>query len=294
MTALPLWAILALASALATTAIPLVQEKFKAEGFSLALWVKIFIALFMVPFVWTVGAPQDPLFYFYVALTAGIYCISDVFYYRAVPVVGSGLMTRLLPASVIMTFLLWFIVQPSLLIPYWENPVKGGAIVIILLFFALCATRAKRCDVSWQGVIMIWPVLAAACVGPIFTKLALNHANAMQASFSYVFFQGLMMVAIYLVTYKIRRPVTRAMLLAPHTIKTGALLAIVGAVSVLLKTRAIQLVDNPAFVAIILFTDCLWVLLIYRLRGQKENGNIWAGLGIVLCAMLLVLVKSTL
>ncbi len=289
---MPLWFVLSITAALITTATPLVQEKFKADGFALAFWVKVFVAALIAPMVMHDGLPTAWQFYAYLGVTAAIYAVSDIFYFRAVPVVGSGIVTRILPASVVLTFFGWFLVDPDLIHTYAATPWKMAAILSILALFTFCATQVKKCAVTWQGVRLVWPVIFAACTGPIVTKLGLAHAGAQQAASSYVFVQALMMVLLLGISYAIRKPVPRRTFLARHTLQTAFILGAISVVTVYMKTRAIQLVDNPGFVSMVMFTDALWVICVYRLIGKKENAKVWAGLGIVLCALAVVAVKS--
>lgn len=288
----PLWSVYALLSALLATAMPLLQERYKADGFSLALWVKIFSVLFSFPYILHYGLPQDWQFYLYVGLTAVLFSISDIIYFRAVPVIGSGLITRLLPSSVVITFFLWFIFDPSLITKYAAQPIKTTLIGLTLLLFTYCASHVKRCAVSWQGVRKIWFVIFAACLGPILCKLAVDHATKQQAPLAFIFVQASMMALILSTTFVVRKPITSAVLFSRNSIKTGFIIGCVMAVMVYLKTKSFQLVDNPGFSSMLMFTDSLWVLLVYRLIGRKEESNVWAGLGIVVCAALVVLIKN--
>lgn len=289
---LPLWSLLSLAAALVITAMPLLQEKFKADTYALAFWIKVFMAALIAPYALYVGLPDTWQFYVFTGLTAVLYAFSDINYFRAVPIVGSGIITRILPASVVITFFAWFAVDPALLKAYAAQPWKIVTILGILALFTFCATHVKKCHLSWQGVKLIWFVLFAACIGPVITKLGLNHVSKAQGASSYIFIQGIMTVILLGVFYAWKKPVATSVLLSRHSIQTAFLISLFAVINVFLKTTAVQLVDNPAYVSMILFSDSLWVLLIYKMIGRKENANVWASLGIVLCALLVVVVKT--
>ena len=289
---MPYWASYAFGAALLIASIPLIQEKFKADALALAFWIKVFMTTMAIPFVLHYGLPHDPWFYLYVGLTCIIYSFSDVIYYRAVPLIGSGMMTRLLPAGVIATFFLWFAVDPALAKTYLAQPNKAAAIGAVLALFVYCMTHLRKCHFSWNALRQIWFVIFAASIGAVFTKLSFAHSDAAMGPYAYVFFQSLVMMVIYLGFFAVKKPLPRTVLLSRNTMTAGLILSVVGFVSGLLKAKAIQLVDNPAFVSMVLFTDCLWVLLIYKLLRRKEQANIVAGLGIVACAVLIVLIKN--
>jgi hypothetical protein len=289
---IPLWGLLAIGSALCMVGVLLTQEKFKTEGFTLSFWIKVCVSLVALPFAWKIGFPTDIWFYIYIGATAVLYCVSDVIYFRAVPQIGSGLMTRVMPVSLILSFILWLAIDHDLLAQYIANPAQAAGITAAMLLAALSIFFLKRCAVSWQGVRLIWFCIFSACVGPILTKLGLNHATAEQATFSYVVIQGGMMVVLWLIYFVLRKPVTSAVLFAPKNIRAGIAVGILSTGMLMLKTEAFVLAENPAYVLIFLYTDALWVMLVYKLIGRRENSNIWAGLGIVASAILLIFFKS--
>ena len=289
---IPSWVLLGLYAALITTAIPLIQERLKAEGFAVAMLVKFVACVAMIPFVLTQGFPDNPKFYVAVAITSVLWAISDVIYFRSIPKVGAGVVTRLLPSAVILSFILWFFIDPALLDKYKANPLQASLIAAIILLASWFASQLKNCPVSWKGVRVIWFVIFAACVGPLIEKMTLGYAPAKQAPFAFVFVQACFMLCCYGLYYLIRKPISRAALFSALSLKAGILIGICSAAGVTLRFMALQEAEHPAYLSVILFTDALWVVLFHRLTGKTDNSNIWAGLGIVFCAIALTVVKS--
>jgi hypothetical protein len=289
---IPLWAILGLSAALLSTAIPLVQERMRADGFAVAVWVKVAAVILSSPFVLYYGLPSDPKFYGTLACTALLWCVSDVIYFRSVPLAGAGVISRVLPSAVIITFVLWFFVDDALIDRYLANPAPSLAIVAIIGLSALFAMMIRKDPVSWRGVRLVWFVIFAACVGPIIEKVSLGYAPGRAAPFAFMFFQGLFMLGFWWIYFVIRRPISARELLSSRSVRTGASIGAVATAVLYLKTAAMVHVEQPAFLSVLLFTDALWILLIYRLTGRHDPSNIWAGLGIVGCAIALILVKT--
>lgn len=289
---IPSWAVLGLAAAILSTFIPLIQERMKADGFAVAIWVKIAAVVLSYPFMVYYDLPTDPKFYAVITLTALLWCVSDVIYFRAVPLAGAGVVSRLLPSAVIITFLLWFFVDLALLDKYLAHPGPSLAIVAIVILATLFATLIKKDPVSWQGLRLVWFVIFAACVGPVIDKLSLGYAPGRQAPFAYMFFQSGIMLVFWTIYYILRRPFPLGVLISKNSLQTGLAIGAVATAVLYLKTAALQSVEQPAFLSVLLFTDALWILLIYKLTGRQETSNVWAGLGIVFCAVALILVKT--
>ncbi len=291
---IPLWAVYGLMAALVSTVIPLLQEKNKADPFSLAIIVKVVSAIVILPSVLHQGFPGNFNFYLAVSLTSLLWAISDVIYYRSVAKVGAGVVSRLLPVSVILSFLLWFIFDPSLLDRYLEKPIQAGLIAIIILCSSFFAMQLCKCPVSWRGFRLIWFVIFAACTGPLLEKITLGQAPAAQAPYAFVFIQACFMVSFWLIFLLLRQPLSFSKLKSSLSLKTGVVIGLCSALAVTLRFMGLQEAEHPAYLSVILFTDALWIVLFHRLIGQNDGSNIKAGIGIVFCAIALVIVKSPL
>lgn len=287
-----IWISLGILAALVSSGIPLLQEKHKGNPFAVAIWVKIGVAVLTLPFVLYFGLPDNPRFYIFAGVSALIWSISDVIYYRSVSEVGAGVVSRVLPSAAILSFIMWFLINPQQLQKYLDHPLQGAAIFVIIIAASLLATLMRKCPASWRGVQLVWFVLVAAAVGPLVEKLSLGDVPKPQTPFAMTFIQAVMMLGFWAVFAIIKKPITKDIFILPTSWKTGLMISIFMTVVLCARFAALQYVEHPAFLSVILFTDALWILMYYRLTGRKDDSKVWAGLGIVACAAALVLVKS--
>ena len=147
---IPLWAVFGLITAIFSAAMMLMQEHYKVNGYALAFWIKVACVLVSLPFVFLNGVPDNPLFYFYLALSAVLYAISDVYFFSAIPKSSAGSVSRLVPSAGVIGFLLWFIIDPDLFFTYMESPLVSGLIFVTLCLFAFFAFKLKKCTVTMQ------------------------------------------------------------------------------------------------------------------------------------------------
>jgi len=288
----PLWAAFGLTSASLSAVMMLFQERLKIDGFAIAFWNKIACIVFMLPIALYFGLPGSPMFYALVAGQAILWVISDVIFFNAIPKVGAGVVSRILPVSVIISFCLWFLFEPSLLGKYLEMPVRSGLVFATLCASVYFATRLKNCPVSWKALRLIWFVVFAAVIGPIGFKLITQHTNIQQGPFSYVACEAMIMVAYWLVWYFIRRPVPHNVLFSTAAVKGGFLIGSVSSLMAASNFAAIFYVDNPALIPAIKFTDTMIILIVYKLTGREEKADVISGLGIVLCAAIIIILKT--
>jgi hypothetical protein len=289
---LPLWAVLGLISATLSSGVMLTQERCKLPGFAMAYWSKAACVAFALPFVLYFGAPTSPLFYGILVAQALLWVVSDVIFFNTINKVGAGMVSRILPSSVIITFFLWFLIDPATLQKYLETPYLSLGVVAALSASVYFAMRLKNCPISWAAVKMIWFVIFAAVIGPMAIKLLLGHSSFRQGPFAYVFFEGLFMLTLWSVYYLWKRPLAAPEMFSRAALKGGV---IVGAFSFLMlstNAAALYLVDNPGLLPAIKFTDSFIILLAYKLMGRKEESDVLAGIGIVACAALIIVLKS--
>lgn len=289
---IPLWVPYGLGAVLVSTAVPLMQEKLNANSFALAFWNKVFTATLMLPFVIIHGLPDKPVYYAALAVSASLWAIADVLYFRALPIVGAGVISRLLPSATIITFLLWFLFDPALFDKYLSDPAKSLMVTAVILGSSYFAFRLKKCEVSMQAVRLVWFVIFAASIGPIVNKILIGAVPTSQGVFAFVFIQALIMITFWSVFYTIKKPVARNVLISKQSIKTGLVVGVLSGSGVALKTFALLNVEHPAYLSVVLFMDAVLILAYHRFTGRKDKSDIASGLGIVACAVALVILKS--
>lgn len=288
----PLWAFFALICAASSALVLLIPERVKCDGFALAFWNKVAAFIFMVPIVLFTGLPGQWEFYALVAAQACLWVISDVIFFRALPQVGAGVISRILPCSVILTFVLWFFFDPELLRQYADQPVLSGFVCAALLGSVYFATRLKRDPVSWRAVRMIWFVLFAAVIGPLMYKMVTQHTTIEQGPFAFVLFESFVMVSIWSVFYAVKKPIPASVLFSKESLRGGAMVGAAMCVVSLSKFAAMHYVDNPGLVPAVKYLDAIIVVAYYHAIGKTESADVVAGLGIVACAAVIILARS--
>jgi hypothetical protein len=289
---MPLWAVFGLISATLSAGVMLVQERVKLDGFVMAFWNKFAAMLFAVPMVLYFGLPSSPVFYVLLFGSAFVWAIGDVIFFNAIPKVGAGVVSRILPASVIITFFLWFLIDPAVWQKYLDTPGRSALVVLVLLGSVYFATRLKNCPVTWEAVRLIWFVFVAAVAWPLVAKLVMGQASPAQGPFAYVFFESLAMVLLWSAYYAFKKPVAWRTLISKKSLKGGFLVGAFSSLMVASNVAAIGLVDNPGLIPAVKFTDTVIILFYYRMISHREKADVISGLGIVACAAAIIILKS--
>lgn len=286
----PLWAVFGLTAAALSACMLLLQERLQVNGYALAFWNKVACILVTAPFVWVFGFPDNPTFYLFLGLGAILFAINDVVFFTQLPKVGAGSVSRLLPAATVLTFMLWFILDPGLFRTYAAKPEIAVPIFFVLCAFAFFASQMKKCEISMNALKALWFVLFASVFGSLNIKFITTQADPGQGPYAYVFTEAWMMITLWMIYLIIRKPVP----LSTYTRswKPGLTIGAVTATMVLSSIAAFFYVDNPAYIGAIKGLDAVIILFIYKMWGKKAQGNVKAGLGIVACAALLIILKA--
>lgn len=288
----PIWAVFALFCAASSALVLIIPERVKCDGFALAFWNKVAAFIFMVPMVLYMGMPAQWEFYALVAAQAMLWVISDVIFFRALPKVGAGVISRILPISVIVTFVLWFLFDHALFRDYLSTPWRSAGVCVALCGSVYFAMRLKKDPVSWNAIRMIWFVLFAAVVGPLMYKFVTKFATIEQGPFAFVLFESLVMVSVWSVFYAVRKPIPASVLFSKESLRGGAMVGAAMSVVSLTKFAAMHSVDNPGLVPAVKYIDAIIIMAYYRAIGKVEKADVVAGLGIVGCAAAIIVLKS--
>ncbi len=202
----------------------------------------------------------------------------------------------MLPASVIFSFLLWFLVDPSSFHVYLEKPSIAALIFAVLCLWVYCATHLRKCAVSMKTARTVWFVIFASIVGPLLGKATTNSTDIEHGTYAYPFVQALIMVVIWTFFFSAHaqtRFIPAIPALAPFAGATASMIgSLSGSFSVILGVLAFYHVDNPAYTSAVGYLNSIFILLAYAVMGRKNDGNVAAGIGMVACAAVLIILKA--
>lgn len=268
----------------------LVNQQFRLQPRLLMIWRGFGAALLGLPLlVWYGHIPTNPLFYFVVLINGVLVGIGDRQMFHNVLHLGAGSVSRLIILTLPLAFTGWQLLHPESLSLLLAKPHAW------LLAPALLGTLAslyllKRDPVSAAALWVMLPNILVYAVVDILNKTAFLYGHGFGAYLSYIitvsFIAGLLNL---LWPTPGAEPLQLRSLFTPQLRRGGSLIAGVVVIFSLLKTASFANAPNPALPAALILTSPLWVLLWHRLRGIPDATSLWAGLGCLGSALLLVL-----
>ncbi len=288
---LPPWFLYAFASSFCAAMAMYMHQRLNGIGAASAVWVKILAVCVAAPVLYRTGLPTEPLFYMWTALAAAIWCINDLIYFGNVTKHGAALLARLSPLGIILSFVAWFFVKPELFGRYMDDPVRFSLIGLTLLGAALSALAVRNCPFSWNALKAIWFVIFASVAGTFLVKEAVDIAPHTKGVFGYVGIEAALMLCFYAIYFRMRDRNTAQAVFTKHGALTGLIVGGFMVSGIILRTYAQQRVDHPAYVSLISMLDVVWLMVLARMSGWKDQSNKLAGFGLVLAAAMLAVLK---
>jgi uncharacterized membrane protein len=284
-----MWALFAGIATVGAAAMPLLHQHFKPDSASMLFWLRLISFAVMAPVVLVMGAPVVTAFYLGTVVIALWMSVVDVIYFNAVKKHGAGVVARILPGAALATFFLWFAFDPGLIDRYIAAPERSALIIAVMGFGVWCAAHLTRDPVSFAAVRDIWFVIFSAIIGPIAVKIVLGWGdNAQTAPLAFIAVQGIVVAVLYLTYQMVKKPVPMATFIGRYSLMVGALVAVASMMSIGGRGYALQFVDNPAYVSMVALTAPVLISLYERWIGRPDASNQWAGMGLLLAAVMLV------
>lgn len=287
------WILPAIVAAFAQAGLPVVSERLPVPPMIMLWWMRLVAVLVLLPFALMVSPPTDPLFYGLVLIGAAIFSYSDMVRIGVAAKSGAGIVTRLDPLSVGITFVIWTGLNPDLLQSYLARPWQALGIVAALIIAIASALRLAHCTVSRAALVALMPQLLVSSFGIVIGKFAMLRAPdgggplyyaLIQSGAVWLFYLGLQFSPLR------RHPAiaTGSGIFSRRILLAGLLAGIFWLLHTPIKWLAIDLVANPAYVTMVGLSAPLFVLAFDRLTGRPVKGDLIGGFGIVFGAALLI------
>lgn len=284
-----MWAILAMIVATTSAGMFILHEKFKPDRLAMLIWARTVMLLISLSFSLIIGWPSAPLFYVLTIINAFISSFGDLRVFYVVEKYGAGVLTRLTPTSIIITFSVWIIINPDLLESYFAYPIQGSGIILSLLSFVWFASNLQKNPISMSAIKSLLPVIILSGLVPVFSKTALDDGDFHKGVFAYLTIQSIAMLTIWSITAFYRCQTTRISFTLKPAALTGITMGLLACTAMIAKGYAFILVINPAYVYTIIFSQSFLVLLYYRMIKYREKSNVLSEIGMALSILLLII-----
>jgi|GEM_PF-2324110 len=285
-----MWFFFALTAAWLQASVRLINQYHQLPGIRLVFASKIIKTLCVLPLLLFIEWPQNPWFYLLLCASAPLAVYQDKSILDFTARYGAGTVTRIEPLSVPVVFVLWMVLHPALLVAYAQTPLWFAAICGCIVFAVICALQMRKSDMSAGALRAMIPLLLCISALNMVSKSAVDLAPDSNGIMAYVLIQSALMVAIsgFFNRDLVRQPMS--LLSDKAILKVGFILSMLTICIMVLRLTGFMFAANPAYVTAVMLTSPFWVILYYKIVKHEEKGDIRAGAGIVLSAIVLTAV----
>lgn len=287
-----MWVLYAVTAAFFMAVMRVANQQFKYSGIDLTFVTKLFLTLFTLPFLFFLHWPESPWFYVFTLATAPLVVYLDKCLYDYTSAYGAGPVTRIEPLSVPFVFLAWLLLNPSLLLAQLEKPLILSGIAACVVAAAFFASRLRKCEVSGRALRTMIPLIFVAGTINLLSKAGIDHLAHENGIVIYVFLQSSVVAAISYALVEKRSGVRKKVLQDTKLVQASFGLAWIIMAIMVLRLWAFKETVNPAYVTSIMLTGPFWTLLLNRVLGYKEAGQIAEGMGIVFAVFTMTILTT--
>ncbi len=291
-----LWIINGLIYGFFTALYTMVNQRHRFNGYILGVWRGFGIAFLFLPLLFFVPLQTDWRNWILLVLQGVFIGIYDSRLFFASAKYGAGATSRLMVLSVPVTTGIWWLLTPGLFVRLWDNTSVFITLLLALAGFSVCYWYMMKSPITRRAFAYLFPaVLALAGMSAATKEIAMMGQNVWQNILYYLsvatFVSGCYNLAWFLATSP--RPIFQSLrqIVRPDIVCCGIYVVGFSTILIAAKTMAMRLAPNPGYVAALLLTAPVFVLILSRHRSKESAMSFragWAALFFLVMIMILV------
>lgn len=287
------WPILSILAAIFSCGCLLTSQFFKEGGQYLVLMSRIFTLFAFIPILFFIPWPTDYRFYGAVIITGILVGYADTNMMNLTAKYGGGVVSRVLPLVILMTFVFWLMIKPSQIFDYLERPLQSLLTLLTLSGCVFFSSNMRHCAVSFDALKKMIPTLICFALNMALAKYAFGYSSFHSGVYYYILVQTATVIPIMiLLGTTSKKPFLKIdikKLSQRNILASGLLVSIFWILSMISKNYANTLTPNPSYVAALTMTVPVWMIVIYRIIDHKDQTDAKSGIGLMICTIFLTL-----
>jgi hypothetical protein len=266
-----------------------INRRFKQDGFRLNLLRTGMAAILWLP-VAAISSWQHS-WYFYAAAIFGGFAMA----------IGSTIQNNLaakhngrvailyMPLKALLVFVSWLVIDQAARNHMFDNPLRLPLVLGLFAIMVLAVNAMRRNDASWKALVAVSPIIILYGAADVLTRQVLPAAELAQNMIMYMFIVYASSWGFSMAYWPWRKnpgqPFYNSKLF--H----AAVEAVVGsAINYICFLIALVKAPNPAYVSMIFLLAPVWLLVYHKVTGKRDDANPYAGMVLVVAAILLIAV----
>jgi hypothetical protein len=279
----------------------LINQQLKARPSVMMVWRGSILAVFASPLMFFVDAPTNPKVYLISISMGFLMAYLDNRMFTSAAKYGAGVTSRIFPISMIISFVLWLLINPNDFEVLKGEPYKMVGI-LSCLSVALGAIFFMRKDpITKEAILFLLPTVFVISFVDVMNKslmVLIEYKAIIYHICLASFVAGLLNFVVYLKENrsldmeKENKGIPMETLFSKNSVKAGGLAVLLVFIVMLFKGYSMQHTPNPAYVSAIGYTSPLLILAFNKIKGIKDEASVKAGLVLVASIICMVILVS--
>ncbi|MBP5215052.1 MAG: hypothetical protein J6039_00645 [Alphaproteobacteria bacterium] len=246
------------------------NSRLKAEifiiyrGFLAALMATPLVLIYFHVFPWQ---------FYAIALFQGLtISYMDYKYFQAFHEFGAENVNSVKPLTVLIIFVLWLILKPSIIGHYMATPLRSAVILAALATIIFAVMKYRHQKIGKECLKKVFPLLFLSSIIDISNKLITeyNDGYLLALTFHRVALTGYIIGTVNLLIYQ-RKNICLKELISLQNLRRGSFIILL-VLSMITINLAMHYTPNPAYTTAVIYLSVVWIMFINKIQilaGKK-------------------------
>lgn len=265
-----------------------INAHLKANPFLLSFWRSFITTTALLPCVFFLDWPENPMFYVFAALTAVFGIFGDMFMYKAAKEHGSGPALRLLNLRIPLGVSMGWVLFPASWWVLWGQPTLLIGVSVSLIVCMVSLFYMQKNPLGKSAILAMLPPVVFFVIADMFQKESILYNPNLSGIYVFLFFMCLVMTFISAVPCLL----IKKSFFEAKIIKNSFIVSVIWLLLVAVKTAALIGIPNPGYYSIFIGLAAVWAMAFNKWKGIPDKASPVAGMLLVVGAILLAYLVS--
>lgn len=293
-----MWVILSLLSAAISAIYHLTLQNIKLERHIFMIYRGIIPVFALLPIVLLNPILFQKNFYLLALIQGCASAYGDYLAFKINKKYGSEVICSITPFSIILTFILWCLIDFDTIQKYLNNTTDTMLIFLSFSGIIISLMNYMKNNFTYAALIAMFPLLLLSSCIAVLSKSVMSYSagNLIVSASQNLLITSFIIALIHLIIYKKNNKSFKKIFLLKNIIRGSVLLLLV--LFVIIKFIAMYYAFNPAYVSCLYYTMILWVIFfsknfsVFRFAQSKNQGERKWKLLFISSVILLILVTN--
>ena len=205
-------------------------------------------------------------FYLVVLFQGFVISYMDRKYFEAFHKFGAENVNSIQPLTVIITFILWLLIEPQIVLTYLSMPYRATVIILSIMVIVFSVIKYRHHATGLNCFKYVFPLLLLSSLTDMSNKIIMNYADShlIIASIHRVALTGWIIGFVNLFNNRKKAGVNLSIFRPENLYKGSFILLLV--LSMVVLNLSMYYAPHPAYCVAVLYLSVVWIVLINKIQ----------------------------